>query len=223
MQVFGFAQRFGFGFFNNPFFVFIFGIGIYVFLALSLMRIAKKTNTPYPWMAWVPVLNFYLSWKVSGKPLLWIFLMALPFVNFVAVPVVWGSTAKRLNKPGWFGILMLLPVANLVVVGILGFSEGAVLEGGAQKPAKEEKEKKEDKKRIEQRPSKEDKTGAAVTSVSFCPKCGAEIEGNDKFCSGCGSKLPKIAKQKQAKKFCDQCGAKIETSDKFCASCGVEL
>ena len=34
-----------------------FWLGLYIVMAVALMTIAKKTNTPNEWWAWVPILN----------------------------------------------------------------------------------------------------------------------------------------------------------------------
>lgn len=49
-----------------------------------------------------------------------------------------------------------------------------------------------------------------------CPKCGAEINANAKFCPECGEKLPQ-------KKFCSNCGAEVSPTAKFCPECGEKL
>lgn len=49
-----------------------------------------------------------------------------------------------------------------------------------------------------------------------CPKCGAQILENSKFCSECGEKLPQ-------NKFCSECGAKVSSTAKFCPECGNKL
>ncbi|MGC8663243.1 MAG: zinc ribbon domain-containing protein [Thermoplasmata archaeon] len=48
-----------------------------------------------------------------------------------------------------------------------------------------------------------------------CPKCGALVDPNDKFCWNCGYSL-KVRK-------CPNCGADLKPEDKFCRSCGYKL
>ena len=47
-----------------------------------------------------------------------------------------------------------------------------------------------------------------------CPKCGANVPPNSKFCPECGSPM---------ERHCSQCGAKISGSEKFCPQCGNKL
>ncbi len=53
-------------------------------------------------------------------------------------------------------------------------------------------------------------------SRNVCPKCGASVESDDKFCGSCGEKLGGGG-------FCPECGGKIVTGAKFCPSCGKAL
>src|SRR6266568_9692264 len=49
----------------------IFGAVFYVYLALALQTIAKKTNTEDAWWAWIPILNALLMLNIAKKPLWW--------------------------------------------------------------------------------------------------------------------------------------------------------
>lgn len=100
----------------------------FVYAAIVLMVIAKKTGTPGRWMAWVPIANFYLMAQIGGVPWWTLFaflLFLIPFFGpaaFMGVVVWWWwKIAERRNFPGWYGILMLLPVVNLVVMGIMAW------------------------------------------------------------------------------------------------------
>ena len=100
-------------------------VGLYVFSALCLMMIAKKTNTPNGWMAWIPIANVVLMLQIAGKPIWWIVLLLIPLVNLVIAILVWMGIAEARGKPGWMGVLVvLIPVVNLVLMGYLAFSNG---------------------------------------------------------------------------------------------------
>ena len=180
-------------------------IGLYIYSGLTLMLIAKKTSTNNNWMAWVPILNFYLMCKIAGKSAIWIIFLFLPFINIIAVVLIWSAIAEKLGKPAWWGILMLVPIANFVIMGILAFSGSPNV---VKKPKK-----------------------AAAVSFSgqsgggaICSQCGAEADLSDKFCPECGGKVVKKTPkaQKITGKFCPSCGAKIGTGAKFCPDCGAK-
>jgi uncharacterized protein DUF5684 len=101
----------------------IFFAVFYVYLALALQTIAKKTNTENAWWAWIPILNALLMLNIAKKPLWWIILLLIPFVNIVIGIIVWMGVAEARGKPSWWGILMIVPVANLVVPGYLAWSQ----------------------------------------------------------------------------------------------------
>ncbi len=181
-------------------FWFLMAIGFYVYGSIVLMKIAKKTNTPNSWMAWVPVLNLYLLCQIAGKSIIWFVMFFLPFINIVAMVVLWSAIAEKKGRPAWWGVLMLVPVVNVVIPGILAFSGPSAVKQA--KPAEKKKPK----------------AFSMGSSKSVCPKCGASISDSDKFCPDCGDKVVK----KQSN-FCPECGAKTKSSDKFCPECGAKI
>ena len=149
-------------------------LAFYVYSAITLMFIAKKTGTSNAWMAWIPILNIYLMCKIAGKSVFWILLFLLPVVNIVALVLLWAAIAQRLGRPGWWGILMLIPVLNFVLMGILAFSKShqAVAPAVISSP-------------VPAAPA----APAPAAKGKFCPKCGASIISGDKFCPDCGNKI----------------------------------
>jgi len=55
--------------------------------------------------------------------------------------------------------------------------------------------------------------GAPATMT--CPKCGAQIPANSKFCNQCGAKIGGAS--------CPQCGADVPAGSKFCPNCGTKI
>lgn len=102
----------------------------YVYLALALMVIAKKTKTKYAWLAWIPVANIYLMTQIAGVQ--W---WTMLFLLFAGMPVLgdaivigliiywWWNIAETRKMPGWLGILMAVPIVNFVVIGILAWNK----------------------------------------------------------------------------------------------------
>lgn len=98
-------------------------LAIYVYMALALQTIAKKTGTANGWMAWIPILNFILMIQVAAKPIWWIILMLIPLVNLIICIIIWMGIAQRRGKPSWWGILLIVPVVNIFVPGYLAWSK----------------------------------------------------------------------------------------------------
>jgi|SRR3989338_6931835 len=95
----------------------------YVYMAICFQVIAKKTATANPWMAWVPIANLVLMLNIAKKPVLWILLMLIPLVNLVIFIIVFMKIAEARGKPGWVGILMIVPFVNLILPAYLAFSK----------------------------------------------------------------------------------------------------
>lgn len=95
----------------------------YIYFALALQTIARKTNTANGWWAWIPILQIVLSLNVARKPIWWIVLCLVPIVNIVMWLLIWMGIAEARNRPSWWGILLLVPLVNLIVPGVLAWSD----------------------------------------------------------------------------------------------------
>jgi len=102
---------------------FVIFAAIYVYFALAFSTIAKKTNTPNPWWAWVPILNVLLMINIAKKPMWWIILFFVPIVSIVVAIIVMMGVAEARGKPNWWGILMIVPVVNIIVPGYLAWAD----------------------------------------------------------------------------------------------------
>jgi hypothetical protein len=104
-------------------FFLVFALAIYVYTALALSTIAQKTNTENGWLAWIPIANIILMLNIAKKPIWWILLCLIPFVNIVIFIILWMGIAEARNKPSWWGVLMIVPVVSLIVPGYLAWSD----------------------------------------------------------------------------------------------------
>lgn len=102
--------------------VILYAIG-YVYICLSMMVIANKTNTPNAWLAWIPIIQVILMIQIARKPIWWIVLLLIPVVNFVIGVIVWMGIAEQRRKPSWVGVLVIVPVVNFFIPGYLAFSK----------------------------------------------------------------------------------------------------
>ena len=76
-------------------------LALYVYTALAVQTIAQKTNTANPWLAWIPIVNIVLLLNIAKKPIWWIILCLIPFVNIIVIIIVWMAVAEARNKPSW--------------------------------------------------------------------------------------------------------------------------
>lgn len=105
------------------FFMLIFAVAVYVYIALALQTIAQKTHTENPWLAWIPIVNIVLLLNIAKKPIWWFLLCLIPLVNIVIGIIVWMAVAEARNKPNWWGILIIVPGVGLIVPGYLAWSD----------------------------------------------------------------------------------------------------
>lgn len=99
----------------------IFVLALYVFLSYCISRIAKKTgHADKAIWAWIPVLNIILLLEIADMPLWFVILYFIPFVNIVVGLIVWMKVAEKCGKESWWGLLLLIPIVNFVVIYMLG-------------------------------------------------------------------------------------------------------
>ena len=53
-------------------------------------------------------------------------------------------------------------------------------------------------------------------TLTFCNRCGKELNETDEFCSKCGAQHGTTSK-----KFCTACGTELDPEAGFCAKCGT--
>jgi len=99
----------------------------YLFFAYCLQVMAKKTNTPDRWMAWIPVFQIYLMCKIAKRPGWWFLLCFLPVISLVIFIILLVDIAKALGKPEWVGVLVILPIIGIFAWGYLAFAKGKTL------------------------------------------------------------------------------------------------
>ncbi|MFA4886929.1 MAG: hypothetical protein WC595_01840 [Candidatus Nanoarchaeia archaeon] len=122
--------------FSTGIFAFIAGIFVillviflilYIYTALALMSIAKKTSTPNAWLAWIPIGNLYLITQIAQVPawtlLIFIFGAFIPLLPLVVLAYWWWKIAERLGRPGWYGILAVIFPLNLIFISILAWGK----------------------------------------------------------------------------------------------------
>jgi hypothetical protein len=106
-------------------------LGIYFYTSIAYMKIAKKLDHPNPWFAWVPILNLVLVLQLADMSPWLVLLILVPGVNGIAILILSVITMMRIcEKRGMdrnLGFLMLIPIANLVLPGLIAWKKD---EGG---------------------------------------------------------------------------------------------
>lgn len=107
---------------------------VYIYGALALQTIAKRTKHGPSWMAWVPIANILLILKIAKLQWQWIFallLVTIPHTGKLLVLagmiyVLWKICEIR-HRPGWWALFIAIPgigaIWHLVLLGILAWSK----------------------------------------------------------------------------------------------------
>ena len=105
-------------------------LAAYIYFAVALMTIAKKKNTPNGWLAFIPIANIYLMTQIAGLSAwytLVILLPIIPLIGYIAMVIImiyfWWKIAEAIKKPGWWSLLLLIPIVNFVIVGIMAWEK----------------------------------------------------------------------------------------------------
>jgi len=109
----------------------IFSLAMYVYTSLCLMLISKKAGIGPAWLAWIPIGNIFLMFNIAGISY-WIMLLLITvaFVPLVGLAcwVIFSfylswQLAVSVNRSGWVGILMVVPLIGYIAMGYLAFSK----------------------------------------------------------------------------------------------------
>ncbi len=114
------------------FIILAFIVVFYVLAAWLLYRIGKKVRYDKCWLAWVPIANLYMMVDLSNRETMSWFLIIL-LVNFVPcvgwivsvvmMIMVWMDICEKFGKDSWLAILYIIPIANFVMMYIIGSGE----------------------------------------------------------------------------------------------------
>jgi hypothetical protein len=85
-------------------------LAVLVLMIAATWKIFVKAGEP-GWAAIIPIYNFIVLLKIAGKPLWWIILLFVPFVNLIILILVYVALARNFGKGAGFAIgLLLLPI-----------------------------------------------------------------------------------------------------------------
>ncbi len=98
----------------------------YLFIAISLQKIARKLKISNDWYAWVPVLNLSLLLKIVNKPQALIFVFLIPVIGILFGITIWMELATTLSKPRWLGALMVIPFVNIFVILYFAYADDSL-------------------------------------------------------------------------------------------------
>lgn len=113
---------------GNPLPLIVF-LGTMLLVIAGVWRTFTKAGQP-GWACLVPVYNMVVLLKIAGRPMWWILLLLIPFVNFFVALVLMMDVARSFGKGTGFGLgLMFL---GFVFYPILGFGDSRYVGAPAQ-------------------------------------------------------------------------------------------
>ena len=84
---------------------------------VGLWKLFEKAGKP-GWAAIIPIYNTCMLISIAGKPIWWIVLMFIPFVNLVVAILVMIELAKNFGRGTGTAIgLIFLPMLFLLILG----------------------------------------------------------------------------------------------------------
>ena len=102
----------------------ILSIVVYLFFSFCLFLIAKKLDISAPWLAFIPIVQYWTLVSCAGKPWWWILIIFfVPLVNLILYFYVFMLIAENLGKSKVFGFLAALPLIGLIFMALLAFSK----------------------------------------------------------------------------------------------------
>jgi hypothetical protein len=99
---------------------FVVWLAIVALVIAGFWKVFVKAGEP-GWAALVPIYNLVVLLKIAGKPLWWLLLLLIPFVNFIALILVGMGVAQNFGKSSGFGIGLGLLAP--IFYPMLGFSD----------------------------------------------------------------------------------------------------
>lgn len=114
--------------------VLVFLVAIYIYMSFAYMAVAKKARDKMPGLAWIPFVGPYLIAFRSANMHWWPWLLCIgiviPFIGKIAMVVFWvfgivwhWKLFEKIRRPGWWAILMIIPVVNLIILGVAAWSK----------------------------------------------------------------------------------------------------
>jgi hypothetical protein len=90
---------------------------VVVLMIAGMWKVFEKAGKP-GWAAIVPIYNLIVLLEIAGKPVWWVILMLIPFVNLIVAILVLVAVAKNFGKGVGFAIgLLLLPMVFYPMLG----------------------------------------------------------------------------------------------------------
>jgi Family of unknown function (DUF5684) len=93
-------------------------VAIVLLMIASMWKVFVKAGKP-GWAAIVPIYNMVVLLEIAGKPVWWVILFFVPFVNFIMIIITSLALARKFGKGAGYGLGLAL--LGPVFYPMLGF------------------------------------------------------------------------------------------------------
>jgi len=110
------------------------GFLVWIYTSFAYMTIGKKARLNYYGLAWIPgigpALTAFRASKMHWWPWLLLIGALIPYINFIFViafavfTIIWHwKMFEAIGRDGWWAILMIIPIVNLILIGIAAWGK----------------------------------------------------------------------------------------------------
>ena len=104
-------------------FILLFVLAFYVFYCFCTKRICEKCGVNPGILIWIPIANLIPLLQVAKMPVWMIILFFIPLVGIIIAVMMWVKVCQARGKSGWLVLMLIIPIANLIFLPYLAFSE----------------------------------------------------------------------------------------------------
>jgi hypothetical protein len=86
-------------------------VALIILMIAAMWAVFQKAGEP-GWAALIPIYNIMVLLKIAGKPMWWVILMLIPFVNIIVLIIAIVGLARNFGKGAGFalGLVFLAPI-----------------------------------------------------------------------------------------------------------------
>lgn len=112
-----------------PVWIWVVILAFVIFMIAAMWKIFTKAGQP-GWAAIIPIYNYYIMTKITGKPGWWTILMIIPYVGLIWIIWNWNLMCKSFGKD--VGFLLGIIFLPFIFIPILGFGDAKYLGPSAE-------------------------------------------------------------------------------------------
>lgn len=92
-------------------------LGVVLITIIGLWKMFVKAGKP-GWAAIVPIYNIIVICEITGRPVWWVVLTLIPFVNLIVLIILFIDLAKAFGKSAGYGLgMVILPFIFFPMLG----------------------------------------------------------------------------------------------------------